>query len=237
MIQVRKSAIQSIYCPFRGLKGSTSSTCLDQMTFNFIFLFLFFTKVEKRFKELTFPSIVSPAQAWGRAEPRRIPQTRSPSRRRRWSACGSLTPALSSSSPAGRAMSGRRAPLAHTCNACRSSCGCNWQKTINGIFYYLSEYHHVSVENEKCEDLQPSIADTLQHLVENFFRKNGSCSSCKRGPTSINIVDFFLFFCYVYMTNGQNKAKVIITAKWIIFENNPMYNCKGWLSCRFSHGN
>lgn len=55
MIQVRKSAIQSIYCPFRGLKGSTSSTCLDQMTFNFLFFFIFFDKGWEKVQRADFP--------------------------------------------------------------------------------------------------------------------------------------------------------------------------------------
>lgn len=63
----------------------------------------------------------------------RTPRRHSPSRRRRWNVFGSLTPAWSSSFPAGPARSARRAPLAHTCSAHRSSCG---DKDSGGLHLY-----------------------------------------------------------------------------------------------------
>lgn len=78
-----------------------------------------------------FPLV--PVRAWVPAGPMRTPRRHSPSRRRRWSVFGSLTPAWSSSFPAGPARSARRAPLAHTCSAHRSSCG---DKDSGGLHLY-----------------------------------------------------------------------------------------------------
>lgn len=72
---------------------------------------------------LTVFRFSSPVQAWSQAAPRSILPRRSPSRRRIWSASGSLTPASSSFSPAGRAQSAPHALPAHTYSAHRSSCG------------------------------------------------------------------------------------------------------------------
>lgn len=78
-----------------------------------------------------------PVQAWVQVGPMRIPLRHSPSRHQRWSVSGSLIPASSSSSPAGPALSARRAPLAHTCSARRSSCGDKRKSTgfIPGVVF------------------------------------------------------------------------------------------------------